>query len=376
MTAIAIDLGSTKVKLAPARPAPKSTGGADGRAEGCIAIPSCMYVSPAGEILSGDAAEKAIARNPAGAVRDVTTRFHRMESFPSNGHQVDRRSLLVQLLGDLRAKCELATGLTGPWECCMTVPAAFDTHRRECLAAAAERVGIAVTGWLENPIAVSHQWLRDAGTIAGTVAAICDIGGVTTELSLVQYRDGRVSLESRSPPTQLRMGGNEVDEPLWEMVAGASAAAAEAPELRRQLGQAKEVLAEGKLSVTGIAAGDIALAVTAEMVRRCCRPLAKRLRDELERFHRALGDGVSGPTPLVLAGGGSLLPGLFEEASLAWSRGPVQRLPHAGFATVLGAMHLKSVSTRPGGPAARPATPPAASRPTEGRGSDPFDNFD
>jgi actin-like ATPase involved in cell morphogenesis len=260
----------------------------------------------------------------------------------------------------------------------MTVSAAFDTHLRECLASAADRAGLTLAGYLEHPIAVSHQWLRASGSVAEpSLAAICDIGGMTTELSLVQFRDGRVSLDSRSPLMPLRIGGCEVDEPLWEMLTGASAAtitADEAPELRRQLGQAKEMLADGKRAATAITAGEIALAVSAEMVKRCCRPFAYRLHDELERFHRTLGDGVCGPVPLVLAGGGSLLPGVVDAANLAWPRGPVQLVPHAELATVLGALHVNSVSSRPRGPA-RASAPPRAARP-KARGSDPFDDFD
>jgi molecular chaperone DnaK (HSP70) len=356
MTAIAIDLGATRVKLALPQSAATPNRAVQVGVEGCIAIPSCMYVSPAGDVFSGDAAAEAIAGDPAGAVRDVTTGFHRRESIPRNGHQKTRRSLLVHLLSDLRKRCELATSPAGPRECSLTVPAGFDAHRKDCLTDAALEAGFVVTSWSEHPLSVARLWLREGGMVAGAALAVCDIGGVTTELSLLRYHEGRVSLDSNAPPTQLRMGGCDIDDALWELAAKATTtpvAANIAPELRRQLDRAKEKLAAGDLPVAALSAGDFAVAVTAEMVRKSCVPLAARLRDELDRYSRGLGETAAGSIPLVLGGGGSALPGMVESATLAWSRGPVHPLKAGCFAAVLGSLRSEPASDSSAAPCAQ-----------------------
>ena len=378
MTAIAIDLGSTKVKLAIAHSAQTPTCRVQSGTDCCIVIPSCMYVSPDGEILSGDAAAEAIARDPQGAVRDVTSRFHRPESFPSNGHQVDRRLLLVRLLGDLRNRCELTTGLTGPWECCLTVPATFDAHRKECLAELAGQAGLVVIGWSENPLSVVRQWLREGGAITGPIVVACDVGGMTTELSLVRCREGQVSLDAELPPTHLQMGGCEIDGVLWELVAKASATTittAIVPELRRQLDRTKEDLTAGRITAAALSAGEFAVAVTVEMVRKSSVQLAARLRQALDRFLLTLSSTATDPVPLVLAGGGSVLPGMVEAARLAWSRGPVHLLKAASVAAAVGAMPLMASTPTPATDAVEAAAPVKAGSPKT-KNSDPFDNFD
>jgi hypothetical protein len=328
-------------------------------------------------MLSGDAAAVAIAGDPAGAVRDVATGFHRPESVPRNGHQKSRRSLLVQLLSDLRKRCELTTGSTGPWECNLTVPAGFDAHRKDCLKEAAVEAGFVVAGWGENPLSVARLWLRGGGVVPGAALAVCDIGGTTTELSLLRFHEGRVSFDCNFPPTQLRMGGCDIDEALWELVSRGTTttvAATLAPELRRQLDGAKERMVAGRLPAEALSAGECAVAVTQEMVRKSSVPLAARLRDELDRFSRSLGETATGPIPLVLAGGGSLLPGLADAAGLAWSRGTVHPLQAAALAAVLGALPPDAAEKVSTATPSRPQARLGPSRPQK-QSSDPFDSF-
>jgi hypothetical protein len=89
-------------------------------------------------------------------------------------------------------------------EILLTVPASFDAAARELTAQAAERAGLAHTTLLEEPQAAFYSWLARRGErwrknlAVGDVVLVCDIGGGTTDFSLIEARDdgqGGLALE-------------------------------------------------------------------------------------------------------------------------------------------------------------------------------------
>jgi molecular chaperone DnaK (HSP70) len=121
-------------------------------------------------------------------------------------------------------------------EIVLTVPASFDEEARELTVEAARRAGLNNVTLLEEPLAVFYAWiaahreaqsgpslardrngedLRDAEMIL-----ICDIGGGTSDFSLVRTRlvDGELQFERIAIGEHLLLGGDNLDFALARRV--------------------------------------------------------------------------------------------------------------------------------------------------------------
>ncbi len=102
----------------------------------------------------------------------------------------------------------------------LTVPASFDAVARELTAVAAQRAGLP-TGvrLLEEPQAALYAWLADQGTdwrsqlAVGETILVCDIGGGTTDFSLIEVRetDGNLELHRVAVGDHILLGGDNMD---------------------------------------------------------------------------------------------------------------------------------------------------------------------
>ncbi|MCA9780448.1 MAG: Hsp70 family protein, partial [Candidatus Eremiobacteraeota bacterium] len=100
-------------------------------------------------------------------------------------------------------------------EVVLTIPASFDDLARKLTASAAASVGLPVR-LLEEPQAAFYSWLwkhrKDwkKKITPGDVVLICDIGGGTTDFTLIRYReDGE--LERVAVGDHLMLGGDNLD---------------------------------------------------------------------------------------------------------------------------------------------------------------------
>jgi len=100
----------------------------------------------------------------------------------------------------------------------VTIPASFDPAARELTAQAVEAVGIKNYALLEEPQAALYAWLgthpnwRDQVTV-GDVLLVVDVGGGTTDLSLIQVQDheGQLALERIAVGNHILLGGDNMD---------------------------------------------------------------------------------------------------------------------------------------------------------------------
>jgi len=110
----------------------------------------------------------------------------------------------------------------------LTVPASFDAVARELTAKAAEIAGLPNITLLEEPQAAFYAWIaaskgRWRETIsAGDLVLVCDIGGGTSDFSLIQVSesDGALTLERIAVGSHLLIGGDNMDLALAYAVAG------------------------------------------------------------------------------------------------------------------------------------------------------------
>lgn len=101
----------------------------------------------------------------------------------------------------------------------ITVPASFDPAARDLTAEAARHVGLEHLTLLEEPQAALYNWIdnsndgwRDEVSV-GDIVLVVDIGGGTTDLSLVEVteEDGNLTLSRIAVGEHILLGGDNMD---------------------------------------------------------------------------------------------------------------------------------------------------------------------
>ncbi len=113
-------------------------------------------------------------------------------------------------------------------EVTVTVPASFDPAARELTAEAARAVGIENLVLLEEPQAALYNWVNDSrGTWrkqvrVGDIILVVDVGGGTTDLSLIAVteREGALELTRVAVGEHILLGGDNMDLALAHVVKG------------------------------------------------------------------------------------------------------------------------------------------------------------
>jgi hypothetical protein len=101
----------------------------------------------------------------------------------------------------------------------LTVPASFDEEARELTRRAAEQAGYPQVTLLEEPLAAFYAWLESQGDAwrrrikVGDLVLVCDVGGGTTDLSLivVSEENGDLTLKRVAVGDHILLGGDNMD---------------------------------------------------------------------------------------------------------------------------------------------------------------------
>lgn len=101
----------------------------------------------------------------------------------------------------------------------LTVPASFDAVARELTVKAANMAGLANITLLEEPQAAFYSWIDASGddwresVNPGDRVLVCDVGGGTTDFSLIEVSDenGELALDRVSVGNHLLVGGDNMD---------------------------------------------------------------------------------------------------------------------------------------------------------------------
>ncbi len=108
----------------------------------------------------------------------------------------------------------------------LTVPASFDEEARELTLRAARAAGLERVTLLEEPQAAFYAWLDATGDRwrrriqVGDLILVCDVGGGTTDFSLVAVseRDGDLALERVAVGEHILLGGDNMDLALARLL--------------------------------------------------------------------------------------------------------------------------------------------------------------
>jgi hypothetical protein len=122
-----------------------------------------------------------------------------------------------------RGKPELALS---EQEVLLTVPASFDEEARELTRRAAEQAGFKNVTLLEEPQAAFYAWLESQGdgwrkrVKVGDLVLVCDIGGGTTDFSLISVSEegGELVLKRVAVGEHILLGGDNMDLALARLL--------------------------------------------------------------------------------------------------------------------------------------------------------------
>ncbi|MGV2989409.1 Hsp70 family protein [Vibrio sp. E150_011] len=101
----------------------------------------------------------------------------------------------------------------------ITVPASFDPAARDLTAEAARNIGLMHLTLLEEPQAALYSWIDNSNDAwrdevdVGDIVLVVDVGGGTTDLSLVAVteNDGNLNLERVAVGEHILLGGDNMD---------------------------------------------------------------------------------------------------------------------------------------------------------------------
>lgn len=233
-----LDSGSGDILAIPQLTAP-------GTVEERSLLPSFLYLAQDGEFTPGALAlpwdksadyvtgEFARARGAKVATRLVSS----AKSWLSHAG-IDRSSAIlpsqappeVDRISPVEASARYLKHLAGSWkslrktdidaeEIILTVPASFDAAARELTMQAAGQAGLHNVTLLEEPQAALYAWLAKTGegfrkqVKVGDVILVVDIGGGTTDLSLIAVteQDGDLQLTRMAVGDHILLGGDNMD---------------------------------------------------------------------------------------------------------------------------------------------------------------------
>ena len=114
----------------------------------------------------------------------------------------------------------------GEQQILLTVPASFDEEARELTVRAAREAGLQHVTLLEEPQAAFYSWIDAQGEAwrkrvkVGDLILVCDVGGGTTDFSLiaVSEEEGELSLRRVAVGEHILLGGDNMDLALARLL--------------------------------------------------------------------------------------------------------------------------------------------------------------
>jgi molecular chaperone DnaK (HSP70) len=227
---------------------------APGTLESPELLPSFLYLPHAGELTPGDltlpwTASRDYAVGELARSRGAGTPIRLVSSAKSwlCHPGVDRRAAIlpndappeVARVSPLESSVRYLTHLREAWdhahpeapfgeqEITVTIPASFDPAARELTAEAAQAAGYANMTLLEEPQAALYSWIQKSGGAwrkdvkVGDIILVVDVGGGTTDLSLIAVveREGNLELHRVAVGEHILLGGDNMDLALAHVVA-------------------------------------------------------------------------------------------------------------------------------------------------------------
>jgi molecular chaperone DnaK len=282
-------------------------------------LPSVVGLSPAGELLVGEAARNQLVLYPERTVRSIKRKMGSSETVSLGDRQFTPQEISALILRELVSWASRQLGRPAP-KAVITVPAYFSDAQRQATREAAQLAGLEAVRILNEPTAASLAY----GEGTRHTAMVYDLGGGTFDISIVGLEDDVTEVLASHGDNHL--GGDDFNDLLAEFLftefqsvhgidlrTGNPVARARvwwaAEEAKRRLSFDPEVtVREEALATVDGKPLHLELEITREQYEDLIRPL---LEQTLEHMSKALADAGKAPSDLdaiLLVGGSTRTP--------------------------------------------------------------------
>lgn len=330
--AIADDLGTHAAQLSPS-----------------LVVPSAVYCTPDGSLITGDVALRAGEGDPSRLVRGFKKRLGDPTPVIVAGVNYTPEQLMAAQLRE--AVAEIAEQRGEPAQSVvLTYPVTWGPYRAEHFARIAEISGIEVREMITEPVATATHLDAQGAVKEGDVVAIADFGVDTVTATLL--RKGADGFGILGTPEDADHVGSVdfddamrtlLDQKLGGLISALDAtdpsAAAHLAAIDAICSAAKESLSTRKEADVSVALPDGVrrLTVTRKEYARLIRPSVRLAVDALRRTIGSAEIDESAVSRIVLTGGASRIPLVAEE--FAVMERPVHSIHHPKVTVALGAAH-------------------------------------
>jgi molecular chaperone DnaK len=210
-TIVGIDLGTTNSGVAIVQNgAPQMLPNGEERI-----IPSVVGYSPAGQWLVGTPARNQYVFSPENTVRSIKREMGTDKRVQLAGQPFSPQEISAFILRELKGIAERNLGQAIS-DAVITVPAYFSDAARQATRDAGQIAGFNVRRIINEPTAAALAY--GLNMAEDQLVLVYDLGGGTFDVSLVDLMGGIV--EVRASHGNTRLGGDDFDQRLAEMVAG------------------------------------------------------------------------------------------------------------------------------------------------------------
>jgi actin-like ATPase involved in cell morphogenesis len=317
--------------------------------DAALIVPSAVFATRDGELLTGEEAVRRAVDEPGGLVRGCWRRLGDATPVAVSGRTYPPTELVAAIVRDVVAKARFTTG-SDPASVVLTHPAVWGTSRLEQLGEAAGIAGVDHYRLLPEPVAVAAYHLSESPLPAGALMAVYDLGAETCDTAILRAGEP-IALVGRAEG--LGVGGADfdhivltmIDEMLDGLVGRLDPTrpedAATLARLWTDAAQAKEALSSEPVVLTQILVNDRlhTVRLTRADFELRIAPVVDRTIETLWRVLDATDTDATGVDALLLSGGATRVPLVARRLESEFGI-PVRAGSHPEHVVALGAARL------------------------------------
>ena len=207
---IGIDLGTTTTLVARFNEAgkPEITNNVDGNP----ITPSVIQVEDSGAVVIGSEAKKFLGTGTPGVFAEFKREMGTDKSWPAGGRNVTPVELSALLLKKVVG--DYAEQFGQPQSVVITWPANYRNEQREATKEAAQRAGLKVEYFIEEPTAAALYYATDTNLDGKYL--VYDFGGGTFDVTLIEAHGNSIDVLYQDGVQQL--GGKDLDNALLKII--------------------------------------------------------------------------------------------------------------------------------------------------------------
>lgn len=316
---IGIDLGTTFSAISTFDDAGRPTiiAGPDGE----NTTPSCVTEED-GVVEVGEFARRTWGTRPERAAARFKRDMGTSETQEINGRAFTPVELSTLVLKKLKANAERIVGELG--ETVVTIPANFAHEAREATMTAARAAGLDVRHIINEPTAAALYYAFKSGEELHGNYAVYDLGGGTFDVSIIRV-NGK-DIEDVASNGVSRLGGDDFDRALWQLIADKYEAETGSPlspedfsindaeDEKRSLSRRKRVTVKVGRSLIELSREEFEEAISSKIAQ--AEMLCEATLEEA-------GLEAGQITAVFLAGGSTRIPSVVESVERVFGREPI-----------------------------------------------------